>query len=211
MRLGTLMLTLMLSGLLLVACSNPAADKTKAITSEASSASPQSPASGEKYALNPQNSKIEFVASKVTGSHHGEFQEFSGGIDYAGQPEKSRVNVTITMASVKTDTDQLTQHLKTPDFFDVGKFPEAIFTSTEIKPGGDKSASHTITGNFQLHGITKSISFPATISVTPEAINVESTFSINRKDFGINYAGAADNLIRDEVVMSLHIKAGKGK
>ncbi len=209
MRLGTIML--MLSGLLLVGCSNPAADKTKAVTTEASSASPQSPASGEKYALNPQNSKIEFVASKVTGSHHGEFQEFSGGIDYAGQPEKSRVNVTITMASVKTDTDQLTQHLKTPDFFDVGKFPQAIFTSTEIKPGGDKSASHTITGNFQLHGITKSISFPATISVTPEAINVESTFSINRKDFGINYAGAADNLIRDEVVMSLHIKAGKGK
>ena len=80
MRLGTLMLTLMLSGLLLVACSNPAADKTKAVTSEASSASPQSPASGEKYAVNPQNSKIEFVASKVTGSHHGEFQEFSGGI-----------------------------------------------------------------------------------------------------------------------------------
>ena len=209
MRLGTLTLTL--SGLLLVACSNPAADKTKAITSEASSASPQSPASGEKYAVDPQNSKIEFVASKVTGSHHGEFQDFSGGIDYAGQPEKSRVNVTITMASVKTDTDQLTQHLKTPDFFDIGKFPQAIFTSTEIKPGGDKGASHTITGNFQLHGITKSISFPATISVTPEAINVESTFSINRKDFGINYAGAADNLIRDEVVMSLHIKAGKGK
>jgi len=161
--------------------------------------------------VNPQNSKIEFLASKVTGSHHGEFQDFSGGIDYPGQPEKSRVNVTINMASVKTDTDQLTQHLKTPDFFDVGKFPQAIFTSTEIKPGGDKGASHTIIGNFQLHGITKSISFPATISFTPEAINVESTFSINRKDFGINYAGAADNLIRDEVVMSLHIKAGKGK
>ena len=211
MRLGTLILMLMLSGLLLAACSNPAADKTKAVTSEASSASPQSPASGEKYAVNPQNSRIEFLASKVTGSHHGEFQDFSGGIDYPGQPEKSRVNVTINMASVKTDTDQLTQHLKTPDFFDVGKFPQAIFTSTEIKPGGDKGASHTITGNFQLHGITKSISFPATISVTPEAINVESTFSINRKDFGINYAGAADNLIRDEVVMSLHIKAGKGK
>jgi polyisoprenoid-binding protein YceI len=203
MRLGTL--TLMLSGLLLVACSNPAADKTKAVTGEAASASPQSIASAEKYAVNPQNSKIEFVASQVTGSHHGEFQDFSGGIDYAGQPEKSRVNVTITMASVKTDADQLTQHLKTPDFFDVGKFPQAIFTSTEIKPGGDKGASHTITGNFQLHGITKSI------SVTPEAINVESTFSISRKDFGINYAGPADNLIRDDVVMSLRIKAGKGK
>jgi polyisoprenoid-binding protein YceI len=209
MRVGTLVL--MLSGLLLVACSNPAADKTRAVTGAASSATPQSTASGERYTINQQNSKIEFVASKVTGSHHGEFQDFSGSIDYDGQPEKSRVSVTITMASVKTDTDQLTQHLKTPDFFDVSKFPQATFSSTEIKPGGDKGASHSITGNFQLHGVTKSISFPATISATPQAINVESTFSINRKDFGINYAGAADNLIRDDVVMSLHIKAEKGK
>ena len=204
-------LALILSALLLPACSNPAADKSRAVTGEASSATPQSSASAEKYVINPQNSKIEFLASQVTGGHHGEFQDFSGVIDYAGQPEKSRVNVTIDMASVKADADKLTEHLKTPDFFDVAKFHQATFTSNEIKPGGDKGASHTITGNFQLHGITKSISFPATISVTPEAINVESTFSINRKDFGINYAGAADNLIRDEVVMSLHIKAGKGK
>jgi len=209
MRLG--ILVLMSSALFAIACSNPAADKTKAVTGEASSASPQASASGDKYTINPQNSKIEFVASKVTGSHHAEFQDFSGAIDYVGQPEKSRVSVTITMASVKTDTDQLTQHLKTPDFFDVAKFPQSIFTSTEIKSGGDKGASQTITGNFQLHGVTKSISFPATIRVAPEAITVESTFTINRKDFGINYAGAADNLIRDDVVMTLHIKAEKGK
>ena len=209
MRFGILALTL--CGLMLVACSNPASDKTKAVTGEAKSASPQTAASGEKYVINPQNSKIEFLGSQVTGSHHGEFQQFSGAIDFSGQPEKSRVSVTIDMSSVKADADKLTEHLKTPDFFDVAKFPQATFTSNEIKPGGDKGASHTITGNFQLHGVTKSITFPATISVTPEAINVESTFSINRKDFGINYAGAADNLIRDEVVMSLHIKAGKGK
>ena len=210
MRLRSLVLTL--CGLLLIACSNPAADKSKAVTGAASSsATPQAATVGEKYAINSQNSKIEFVASKVTGSHHGAFEDFSGSIDYVGQPEKSRVNVTINMASVKTDTDQLTQHLKTPDFFDVAKFPQATFTSSDIKPGGDKGASHTISGNFQLHGITKSISFPATIAATPEAINVDSIFSINRKDFGINYAGAADNLIRDEVVMTLHIKAAKGK
>ena len=209
MRLG--ILVLMSSALFLLACSNPAADKTRAVTGEASSASPQTPASGEKYTISPQNSKIEFLASKVTGSHHGEFKDFSGVIDHAGQPEKSRVSVTINMSSVATDTDELTQHLKTPDFFDVAKFPQATFTSTEIRAGGDKGASHTITGNFQLHGVTKSISFPATISVAPDAINVESSFSINRKDFGINYAGAADNLIRDEVVMTLHIKAEKGK
>ena len=209
MRLKTL--ALILSGLVLVACSNPAADKSRAVTGEASSATPQPSAAAERYPISSQNSKIEFLASQVTGSHHGEFQDFSGVIEYGGQPEKSRVNVTINTASVKADADKLTEHLKTPDFFDVAKFPQATFTSNEIKPGGDKGASHTITGNFQLHGITKSISFPATISVTPDGINVESTFSINRKDFAINYAGPADNLIRDEVVMSFHIKARKGK
>ena len=209
MRLG--IVTLMLSVLfLMAACADPSADKSKAVTGEATTAaSPKIADQGQKYSFNSQNSKIDFVASKVTGSHNGSFKEFSGVIDYAGQPEKSQVSVTIDMNSVSADADELTQHLKTPDFFDVAKFPQAKFTSTEIKPGGDKGASHTVTGNFELHGVTKSISFPATISATPDSVSVESTFSINRKDFGINYAGAADNAIRDGVVLTLHIKGDK--
>ena len=195
--------------LLLMGCSNPASDKSKAVTGEATSASPQAAAQGQKYLITPQNSKVEFVASKVTGSQSGSFKDFSGEIDYTGQVEKSRVTVTIQTNSVNTDADGLTTHLKTPDFFDVAKFPTATFTSTDIKPGGEKGASHTVTGNFTLHGVTKSISFPATITAAGDTITVESTFSINRKDFGINYAGAADNLIRDEVVMTLHVKATK--
>ena len=107
------------------------------------------------------------------------------------------------------DDPKLTDHLKTADFFDVAKYPQATFVSTEIKPGGEKGASHTITGNLNLHGATKSITFPATIAVSPDAINVDSTFSINRKDFGINYAGASDNLIRDEVVLKLQVRGVK--
>ena len=210
MRLWTVAVILL--GLLLVmACANPADDKSKAVTRAATSATPQSTSPGVKYLITPQNSRIEFVASKVTGSHNGSFKDFSGEIDYAGQPEKGRVTVTIKMASVQTDTDDLTKHLQTPDFFDVAKYPQATFTSMEIKPGGEKGATHTVTGNFQLHGVTKSITFPATIIPSADAISVESTFSINRKDFGVNYAGAANNLIRDEVVMSLHIKAERAK
>ena len=204
---GSLASVVLLS-LLLVGCSNPASDKSKAVTGEATtSQSPQAVTQGQKYLITAQNSKVEFVASKVTGSHNGSFKDFSGEIDYSGQVEKSRVNVTIQTNSVNTDTDGLTTHLKTPDFFDVAKFPTATFASTEIKAGGDKGASHTVTGNFTLHGVTKSISFPATITAAADTITVETTFSINRKDFGINYAGAADNLIRDEVVMTLHINA----
>lgn len=206
-------LTLTLSMLLLVAaCANPADDKSKALTGAPTSASPQTPAGAtQKYLITSQNSKVEFIGSKVTGSHNGSFKELTGSIDYAGTPEKSRVSVSIDMNSLTTDDENLTKHLKTPDFFDTQKFPQATFTSTEIKPGGDKGASHTVTGNLELHGVTKSITFPATINVTGDVATVESSFSINRKDFGINYAGAADNLIRDEVVLKLNIKAEKAK
>jgi len=204
-------LLMIVAGVMLVsACADPAADKTKAVTGEATkAASPAAAAQGQKYLITPQNSKIEFVGSKVTGKHDGSFGDFSGQIDYAGTPEQSHVNIAMKTESLTTDTPDLTKHLKTADFFDVAKFPEATFVSTSIKPGGDKGASHTITGNLTLHGVTKAVTFPATINVTPEVASVDSTFSINRKDFGINYAGQADNLIRDDVVLKLTIKANK--
>jgi polyisoprenoid-binding protein YceI len=119
------------------------------------------------------------------------------------------VSINIKSDSITTDTPDLTKHLKTADFFDVAKYPEAKFVSTAIKAGGEGGASHTVTGNLTLHGVTKSVTFPATINVTPDVATVDSTFSINRKDFGINYAGAADNAIRDNVVMTLKIRANK--
>lgn len=204
------LLTILFALLLVCSCANPADDKPKAVTSEAAPVSAASPAApGEKYSITPQNSKIEFDASKVTGSHHGSFGKFSGAIDFNGQIQTSHVTITIDMASVTTDTPDLTKHLQTADFFDVAKFPQATFTSTEIKPTGDKGAPYNVTGNLQLHGVTKSITFPALIQIASDAVTVESSFAINRKDFGINFAGATDNLIRDEVLLTLHVRGVK--
>lgn len=205
-----LRLTVLLTALLLIpACSNPASDKPQAVTNEAAPVASSSQAvPGDRYSITPENSKIEFVGSKVTGSHNGSFKKFSGAIMFKGQPETSSVNVTIEAASIEADDPDLTKHLQSPDFFDVGKYPQATFVSTAIKAGGEKG-THTITGNLTMHGVTKSITFPATIAVTPEAITVDSTFSINRKDFGIDYPGAADNLIRDQVVLTLKIRGVK--
>jgi polyisoprenoid-binding protein YceI len=202
-----LAMTVFVAIMALSACSNPASDAPKAVTGDAGSAT-SAPAASEKYSITPENSKVEFIGSKVTGSHNGSFKKFSGAIDYAGQPEKSRVSLTIDTDSIETDTPDLTKHLKTADFFDVAKFPKATFESTEIKPGGDKG-THTVTGNLQLHNVTKSVTFPATINVSPGLITVQANFAINRKDFGINYAGAADNLIRDDVVLNLNVRATK--
>jgi polyisoprenoid-binding protein YceI len=205
---SSLILTILTALLLVSSCANPAANKPKAITGQPAPVS-STTVPGEKYLITPGNSKIEFIGSKVTGNHHGSFGKFSGTVDFTGQPEKSRVSIAIEMSSATTDTPDVTKHLQTADFFDVAKFPQATFVSTEIKPGGEKGASHTVTGNLTLHGVTKSITFPATIGVASDAITVESTFAINRKDFSINYAGAADNLIRNDVVLTLHVRAVK--
>ena len=209
MRL-TIVVTI-LAALMLVSACDPARDKSKAVTGEAAPVtSPPAAARGQKYVITPQNSKIEFVASQVTGQHKGSFGDFSGEVDYNGTPEQSRVSITIKSDSISADDPGLTKHLKTADFFDVAKFPEASFVSTAIKAGGEGGASHTVTGNLTMHGVTKSITFPATINVTPDAATVESSFSVNRKDFGLNYPGAADNAIRDNVVLTLHVRASKG-
>ena len=206
----SIIVTILCGLMFLSACSDPAADKSKAVTGEAAkTASPAAAAQGTKYLITPQNSKIEFVGSQVTGHHNGSFQDFSGQIDYTGNVEQSRVNITIKTDSITADAADLTKHLKTADFFDVAKYPEATFVSTAIKAGGEKGASHTVTGNLTMHGVTKSITFPATIAVTPDLATVDADFSINRKDFGINYAGPADNLIRNDVVLTLHIRANK--
>jgi polyisoprenoid-binding protein YceI len=204
--------TTIFAGLIILSgCSDPSTNKSKAVTGEAAPvASQPATGQGQKYVITPQNSQITFVGSKVTGSHNGSFGDFSGQIDYNGTPEQSHVSIKIKSDSITTDTPDLTKHLKTADFFDVAKYPEATFVSTAIKAGGEGGASHTVTGNLTLHGVTKSVTFPATINVTPDVATVDSTFSINRKDFGINYAGAADNAIRDNVVLTLKIRANKG-
>ena len=206
--MNRLLLVILAPLLLVTACSNPASDKPRAVTTDAAPVASQ-PASGERYTITPQNSKIEFIGAKVTGQHKGGFERFTGTIDYAGQPEKSRVSITIEVDSIFTDDPKLTAHLKTPDFFDAAKFPQAKFESTEITAGGEGGATHTIKGNLTMHGVTKSITFPAKIAVAADAITVDSTFAINRKDFGINYAGASDNLIRDDVVLTLRVRATK--
>jgi len=204
-------ITILAALMFLSACSDPSTNKSKAVTGEAAPVtSPQTAARGQKYVITPQNSKIEFQASKVTGSHNGSFGDFSGEVDFNGTPEQSRVNINIKSDSITTDTPDLTKHLKTADFFDVAKFPDATFVSTTIKAGGEGGASHTVTGNLTMHGVTKSVTFPATINVTPDVATVESTFSINRRDFNLNYPGAPNNAIRDNVVLTLHVRANKG-
>lgn len=203
MRL-TIIATSLLSAVLLFAnCADPAANKPKA---SVGSAAPENTAKqgGETLAITPENSKVEFVASKVTRSHNGAFKQFSGSIDLLNSdPSQSVVSISIDTSSVITDEPDLTKHLQTPDFFDVAQYPKANFVSTKIEPSSANGATHSITGNFELHGNKKSISFPATIQVGSGSVSINADFAINRKDFALNYPGKADDLIRDNVEIKL--------
>jgi polyisoprenoid-binding protein YceI len=186
-------------------CSNPATGKPEAEVSEPAPETAPA-AEGQRFVIS-DDSTVGFTGSKVTGSHEGGFNSFEGEIVVVvGKPEASSVNVTIDTDSLWSDNDRLTGHLKSPDFFDVETFPTATFTSTSIE-WAEAEGNYTVTGNLDLHGITKSISFPATITVEDGAVTAQAEFFIKRFDFEIVYPGKPDDLIRDEVVIRLDLKA----
>lgn len=200
--------------LAIAACDDPSKGKAKAVTTEAtpSAAEPKSAPTGvtTTYVFDQSGSKVEWTGSKVSAKHEGGFKTFKGTVSLVDQaPEKSSVNVEIDTSSLYTDGDKLLAHLKSPDFFDTAKFPKATFASTEVTKGGEKGASHTVKGNLTLHGVTKNITFPATIKTTASGVDVDAEFAINRKDFGLVYPGAPDDLIRDDVVIKLTIRSQK--
>jgi polyisoprenoid-binding protein YceI len=206
-----------LGGLLLVtsACDNdPAKGKTQAKVSEAApdTAAAAAPGVRVSYTFSQAGSSIDWVGAKVTAKHEGKFNTFSGKVDVVdGDATKSSATVEIDLASVSADSPKLTGHLKSPDFFDVAKFPKATFKTTQIKAkaGGEGGATHTVTGNLDLHGVTKAITFPATIKTSTDAVQINAEFAINRKDFQIVYPGMANDLIKDEVLLKLKLDAKK--
>jgi polyisoprenoid-binding protein YceI len=188
---------------------NPAKDKAQASVAQPVVVPLPSPppAGATKYAFSAADSKLAFTGAKVTRKHEGSFGSFTGTIQLVdGNPEKGAVTVDIDMASLTADDPKLTGHLKSPDLFDVAKFPKARFVSTSVKVGGQKGATHTVTGNLELHGVTKSIAFPATIKPRGDGTDVDAEFAINRKDFGVVYPGMPDDLIKDEILIKVQVR-----
>ena len=191
--------------LVFVSCENPADKTTDAKVSAAVDKSATPAQAGTKYVFTPA-SQVNFIGSKVTGSHSGGFKAFTGYFTIKdGAPVGNDHKVAIDMKSTFADAEKLTGHLKSPDFFDVEKFPQATFDVTGFKK--DSATAYTVSGNFTLHGITKNIRFPATVSQSGDTVKIDSKFDIKRKDFGIVYPGKAEDLIRDEVVIELKLEA----
>jgi len=199
--------------LVFLGCSNPADNVPAASVSAETNAAPAAATApreeGRTFVIAPESSKVEFVGSKVTGSHNGGFKKFTGEIKVVNGKVADQGNkVVIDTASLFADNDRLTGHLKSPDFFDVAKYPTSTFETTSVRQQG---TNYNVTGNLTLHGITKQISFPAMIQVSDSSVNLSAVFFIDRFDFDIKYAGKSDDLIRKEVVLKLSVNATPGK
>src|SRR5437868_2789726 len=107
--------------------------------------------------IDTTHSAIHFsVRHMVVSKTRGRFAKWNGVIDFdPAQALQARVDVTIDPASIDTADAQRDGHLRSPDFFDVEKYPQAMFRSTKIEDlGGDH---YRITGDLTVHGVTKSV------------------------------------------------------
>ena len=165
-------------------------------------------APADSLKFNNTASKIEFVGKKKDGSHNGGFKKFSGTMEVPdGDFSKAKVNVEIQIGSIFTDTEKLTTHLKSPDFFDSRTHPKATFTSTVIRPvAGDEGWSHLMTGDLTLHGVTKKVAIPVRVQKTETGLSLMGKVTIQRKDFGMTYG---EGMVDNNVAITVTVQAGK--
>ncbi len=117
----------------------------------------------------------------------------------------SKVTVTVPMASIRTNNDELTKHLNSPDFFDAAKFPTLSFTSTSVRPTSATTAD--IAGNLTVHGVTKPVTLKAKFTgqgIGPmnkaPTVGFTAETEIKRADFGVGYGVP---MVSDEVDLKI--------
>jgi polyisoprenoid-binding protein YceI len=156
------------------------------------------------WPLDESQSEVGFEGAKVTGKHVGSFKKVDGKLSLSSG-KVNALNITIDTASVESDDEKLTGHLKSADFFDVEKFPQSTFVSTNVVEKAANGATHEVTGNLTLHGVTKSVTFPVSVQADTTSAKGTAEFTINRKDFNIVYPGKSDDLIKDDVLLKLKL------
>jgi polyisoprenoid-binding protein YceI len=195
------------------ACKSEIDDKPKAKVEEAGKPqdkpATEAQAEVQTLALATEGSSIGFIGAKITGDHKGSFSGFKGSATLEGDKLAS-LEVTVDVGSLSSDSDQLTGHLLSVDFFEHEQYPEAKFTSLSItEKSGEGGATHEVVGNLELKGQAKKITFPATINLKDGSVHSKAAFSIDRKLWGITYAGKPDDLIKDDVALELELSFPK--
>ena len=149
-----------------------------------------------KWAIDPTHSEITFKVKHLMISNvKGEFRTFQANID--GEDfTNSTISANIDASSISTNNNDRDTHLKSPDFFEVEKYPEITFVSTSIKKVDDDEFK--LVGDLTIKGTTKEITLDTEFGgfMKDPYGNEKAGFSINgklnRKDFGLNWNAALE-------------------
>ena len=167
--------------------------------------------------VDPVHSQVGFsVKHLVISNVRGEFSKYSGkvALDDA-DVSRSSVEATIDASSIDTRVADRDNHLRSPDFFDVAKFPSITFKSTKVVKGSKDQLQ--VTGDLTLHGVTRPVVLLVDVSPEVKGMGGETrrgfaaTTKINRKDFGLtwNKVLEAGPAVGEEVAISLELEAVK--
>lgn len=185
-------------------------DKQTVKTEDAKTVDSTKVTEAKSYELDLEKSTLGWEGSegfaKIVKSHNGTFAITKGSLavkenQLVGGSFEIDINKMIVL-DIKDEKSnaKLVKHLKSADFFEVEKFPKATFEVVSTEKAANDSTK--VTGNLTLKGVTKSVAFPAKITVSDKGVLANAKFYINRKDWGMFYhseASLGDELIRPEV------------
>ncbi len=175
------------------------------------------PAAADVWQIDTAHSAAGFsVTHLMISTVRGEFGKTSGTIEYDGKDVASiKVDATIDAASINTREDKRDGHLKSPDFFDVAKYPTLTFKSKKVVPG--TGGTFQLVGDLTMHGVTKEVTLDVTgPSKVIKGMRGESRVAasaatkINRQDFGVKWNANLDAggvVVSDTVAITLDIEA----
>lgn len=170
------------------------------------------------YQVDPKNSSIVWQAKKVTGSHEGHLPISSGSLILDNNKLKGGSFILDVQSLVVTDVKdadmngKLTKHLKSDDFFSVEKHPEAKLVLTKVTATG--ADSYNVAGNLTIKGITKPISFPATVKMNGGKVMAQAKVKVDRTHYDIKFRSSnffenlGDKAIMDDFILDVNLVAG---
>ena len=168
------------------------------------------------YQIDPVHSSVSFsVKHMMIAKIHGAFEKVSGKLIFdKANPEKSSAEATIEAASINTREPQRDTHLRSPDFFDVDKFPSLTFKSKAV--AASSVGELQVTGDLTIKGVTKQVTLavegPSEELKDPYGnlkIGLSASTKIKRKEFGLTWNAALETggvLVGDDVTIALDLQ-----
>jgi polyisoprenoid-binding protein YceI len=166
----------------------------------------------ETYKFDQSHSTIGFSVHQFLGTTHGKFTKFDGKIDLDREhPENSSVTARIVVRSIDTGIVKRDNHLRSPEFFAVEKYPDIMFKSRSVKQTGPQEGD--ILGDLTMHGVSKPITLHVNLLTSPNETKQTrwsvTTDPLKRREFNLMFAKAAESMsgISQTIAISIEIAA----